>query len=396
MRVKRRQGAGMRLWKQATAAAVLVSGTGLVWALYVPAAGPVIARLGLPIAVDAPDENAGGGGGPGGNGATLVVGAAVGEGLTNDRVSAIGDGRAVRSVTITPLDSGRLIAIEVKPGDRIAEGEVIARLDSEAEEIAVARAELALAEAEETMARVERLRGTGAATDVQERDAARAVEAARLELRDAELALDRRRITAPFPGLIGILPVEVGTQVSTTSEIVTVDDRSSLLVDFRVPERFVGQLRPGQALSARPLAMPGLELEGRVTALDNRIDPESRTLRVRAELPNDDDRLRAGMAFAVELRFAGDPYPRVDPLAIQWGAEGAYVWVSRDGAAERVPIRIVKRNVDAVLVAGALQPGDRVVTEGVQNLRPGAALRFVGDPPDARGLSRAERALSDG
>jgi RND family efflux transporter MFP subunit len=389
----------MRLWKQTMVAAALVAGTGLVWALYVPAAGPVIARLGLPTDAAAPERDGDAGpGGPGAGGPVLVAGAEIGEGVTNDRVSAIGDGRAVRSVTVTPLDSGRLVAIEVAPGDRVAEDTVIARLDAQAEEIAVERARLALAETEETSERVRRLRGTGAATDVQERVAARAVETARLELRDAELALERRRVTAPFGGLIGILPVEVGTQVSNTSEIATIDDRSSLLVDFRVPERFVGQMRVGHPVIARPLAMPGLELEGEVEALDNRIDPESRTLRVRARLPNAEDRLRAGMAFTIELRFPGDTYPRIDPLAIQWGAEGAYVWVAREGRAERVAIRIVKRNVDAVLVAGALEPGERVVTEGVQDLHPGAELRFVGDPPpgEATGLSRAERQLSDG
>jgi hypothetical protein len=77
----------------------------------------------------------------------------------------------------------------------------------------------------------------------------------------------------------------------------------------------------------------------------------------------------------------GDPFPEIDALAIQWGAEGAFVWVERAGRAARVPVRVVQRNAERALVAGDLAIGERVVSEGVQRLREGAQLRFVGDPP---------------
>ncbi len=96
-----------------------------------------------------------------------------------------------------------------------------------------------------------------------------------------------------------------GMQVDTDTEIATIEDRSSLLVEFRVPERVAGSIAVGDAVTAVPLARPDLTLEGRIAALDNRIDPDSRTLRVQAALPNADDRLRAGMAFAIEMRLAG-------------------------------------------------------------------------------------------
>ena len=118
-----------------------------------------------------------------------------------------------------------------------------------------------------------------------------------------------------------------------------------------------------------------------IVALDSRVDSASRTLRVQAALENADDALRGGMAFAIELGFRGERYPAVDPLAIQWGADGAFVWVAREGRAARVPVRVVQRNSDQVLVAGALEPGERVITEGLQRLRPGAPVVFVGDAP---------------
>ena len=86
-------------------------------------------------------------------------------------------------------------------------------------------------------------------------------------------------------------------------------------------------------VSAEPLSLPGVPLDGEVAAMDSRIDADSRTLRVRARLDNSGDRLRAGMAFAITLRFPGDSFAAVDPLAIQWGADGAYVWTGVEGRA---------------------------------------------------------------
>ena len=203
---------------------------------------------------------------------------------------------------------------------------------------------------------------------------------ARLAVRDAELALEHRAIRAPFDGWVGILGVEVGDQVSTTTEVATLDDRSRILVDFRVPERFVGQVKIGAPVSARALALPGGALEGAVVTLDSRVSPDTRTLRVRASLDNSDDLLRAGMSFAITMRFPGDTLAAVDPLAVQWSADGAYVWVAEEGKAKQVPVRVVQRNNDAVLVDGALPAGTMVVTQGVQLLRPGMPFRFEGEP----------------
>lgn len=404
----------MPFWRQLVVVFVLAAGATLVWARYVPSAGPLLARLGLPVreaAAPEPEDGPGGapgggfGGGRGGQ-AALVNGGPVGEGRANARVSAIGDGRSLRSVAVTPLDSGRLVVLEVVSGATVEPGDVIARLDSDIEAIALERAELVVADAETTYTRVEALLGRGAATDVQERVARLALDRARLEARDAALALERRTIEAPIGGVVGLLEVEEGLQVDVDTVIAAIEDRSSLLVEFRVPERVVGAIGVGDTVTAAPLARPDLTLEGRIVALDNRIELDSRTLRVQAALPNDGDQLRAGMAFAIEMRLPGDPYPEVDSLAIQWDAEGAFVWVERDGRAARRPVRIVQRNAERVLVAGAFGADERVVAEGVQRLREGMELRFVGDPPPepddgaddgaGLGLTRADGVVSGG
>jgi RND family efflux transporter MFP subunit len=279
-----------------------------------------------------------------------------------------------------------VVSLDAASGDFVKAGAPIARLDSEAEEIALDRARLTLEDARATLARDQELVRSHTKSEVELTQAALAVSQAELEVRDAELALERRTIRAPFDGWVGILSVDVGDQVDTGTAIATLDDRSHILVDFRVPERFTGQLRVGSPVAARPLANPGVSLAGELVTLDSRIAEDTRTLRVRASFDNHADRLRAGMAFAMTMRFPGDTFPAVDPLAIQWSADGAFVWVADDGKAKQVPVRIVQRDNDKVLVDAPLAPGTPVVTEGVQMLRAGAPFQLEGaNPPGAGG-----------
>jgi len=274
-------------------------------------------------------------------------------------------------------------AIDTASAYFVPAGTTLVRLDSETEEIALDRARLNAADAATALERSRELRKTGAVNQVMLLESELAARQADLAVRDAELALEHRTIAAPFDGWVGIIGVDVGDQVSTATEVATLDDRSRILVDFRIPERFVGQVRIGAPVTARPLALAGGTLTGEVVTLDSRVSPDTRTLRVRASFDNADDTLRAGMAFSITMRFPGDTLAAVDPLAVQWSADGAYVWVSDGGRAKQVPVQIVQRNNDAVLVDAALAPGTMVVTQGVQLLRSGAPFRFEGEPPEA-------------
>ena len=122
-----------------------------------------------------------------------------------------------------------------------------------------------------------------------------------------------------------------------------------------MPERYAERhRRSARRSTATPIARPNDVFDGTVSAVDNRIDEASRTLRVQARIANADDTLRAGMSFQVSMKFPGDTYPSVNPLAIQWGTDGAFVWAMRDGKAKRTPVRIVQRNTETVLVEAEL------------------------------------------
>jgi RND family efflux transporter MFP subunit len=372
----------MSVWKQLVLSLVILVAAAAAWVRFFPGADVILSRWGIEWAAAAvrpetPPSAAGTGEGrrQGGGGAvTGVVTAAVTRATINDTLTAIGTGRANSSVTVNPYASGRLTEIAVAPGRMIEAGDVIARLDSDSEEIAVDRARIAVDNATAALERVKALRASNTATVVQLTDAEVALDNARLELRDAELALARRTIISPISGVVGILPSEAGDQVTTQSAIATIDDRSRIIVDFWVPERFASAIAAGQPLTAFPIARPSEMFEGTVSAVDNRLDEASRTLLVQAALDNSKDTLRAGMSFQVSMKFPGDSYPAVSPLAIQWGTDGAFVWAVVDGKAKRTTVRIVQRNTETVLIEAAIAIGDLVVVEGVHAVREGAEI----------------------
>lgn len=375
----------MKWWKQVLLSLAVVAVAVVLWGRHFPQAAAILERIGLPAATASVEQPPSGMLGPGG-GLPVVIGAPVRNATINDRVSAIGDGRSIRSVTITPYDPGRVASVEVESGAFVSEGAPIVRLDQETQQIELDRARLALADARATLKR-NQLVGSRGVTEAQLRQSELAVSEAELAVRDAEVTLGHRVIRAPFDGWVGIISVDVGNHVESASEIATLDDRSHILVDFRIPERFVGMIRPGMPVRARPLARSNLDLDGEIVTLDTRVDPTTRTLRVRASLDNSEDLLRAGMAFSISLRFPGETYAAVDPLAVQWSADGPYVWVAQGERAAKVPVRIVQRDDDAVLVDADLPVGTRVVTEGVQMMRDGMPFRFEDDAPTASDTS---------
>jgi RND family efflux transporter MFP subunit len=389
----------MRIWKQLLLSlAVLVAGL-FVWLLISPSAGATLVRFGVPqqlvALMHAPElpaaapagagagrgnqsgsQGSGQGAGQAGGGrGTLVVAVPVVTGTVNDRLSAIGSGEAIQSVIVMPQSAGTIEEIRVAAGQAVKKGDVLARLDDEEQLIERDKAQVTLSSAVEKSNSYKNLQSMPR-LDVL--DAQIAEKSARLALSTAEFNLRRRDIVAPIDGIAGIVSVNVGDNVTTQTSVVMLDDRSQILVDFWAPERFVTSLRPGMPVEATSVGRAGQMFSGTIESIDNRVDAASRTIRVRARIANERDLLRAGMSFSVAMRFPGEAYPAVDPLSVQWDAEGSYVWQVVDNKAKKVRVNIVQRNPDTVLVDAELRDKDLVVTEGLQRVREGQPVRIQG------------------
>lgn len=386
--------------RQLLVSLVLLVAAGFAYVWFVPGAADTLARFGITLPVEAapspqpttPGAQQGGaqmaarpgggqgaqqGGGRRGARELVVVTAPVTVASINDGLTAIGEGEAAHSVTVMSPAAGTLTELLVRPGESIEAGAVVGRLDDDAEQIAFERAKLAYDNAEAALARTQELANANAATTVQINDAQLAADNAELELRNAELELRRRTITSPIAGTVGLFQVSPGNTVNNQSIVTTIEDTGHIVISFWVPERYASSITVGMPLTAMAVAMPGRELQGEVVAVDNRIDPASRTLKVQAQIPNESGALRPGMSFSVRLSFPGEEYPAVDPLSIQWSSDGAYVWKYAEGKVERALVQIIQRNSDGVLVKGDIAAGDQVVTQGVQQLTAGATVRLL-------------------
>jgi RND family efflux transporter MFP subunit len=323
------------------------------------------------------------GGGFGGNRSAIVVTAPVKVGTINNKLSSIGEGSAIHSVTVSSASGGTLMTVDVKPGDHVVAGQQLATLDSATQQNALDKAKLAAEDADATLARTQSLAKANSVPQTQLATAQLAADNARLAVQAAQIALDQRTILTPVAGTVGIIQVTPGNLINAQTVITTIEDSSEILVNFYVPERYSSQIAVGAAVTAESAALPGKTFQGAISAIDNKIDTDSRTLQVQATLPNADGTIKSGMSFSVDMAFPGQTFPSVDPLSVQWSNDGAYVWKVVDSKATKGMVEIIQRNSDGVLVKGDVKEGDNVVTQGVLQLTDGLAVRLLGAPQQA-------------
>ncbi len=316
--------------------------------------------------------------GSGGRGATIVVAGTVTEGETRTQMKAIGSGEAARSVVVYPDNvTGIIENVAVKSGDSVGAGAVLVTLEHSNEQVALDRARIALDAANDKLDRSQRLRRSNAMSTVDVTDALRARDNATLDLRTAEITLNKRQIRAPFAGRVGIVNVEPGTLVGSQTVIATVDDRSRIKILFYTPESYVPELSIGEKVAAVSTAQPGKTYDGQITAIDSRLDEASRTLRTEAMVENSKDELRPGMSFTVALALPGQSYLSVDPLSVVWERNGPIVWKIENGKVKKAPVKIIERTIDRMLVASnAVKVGDKIVVEGLQAVRDGGPVEI--------------------
>ncbi len=311
-------------------------------------------------------------------GPPLVVTAVVTTDSSGAEVRAIGTLAAAKAITLFAQVTGIVSAVDFKQGAKVDEGQVLLRIDDADQQVAVDRAQVALANATAARERTERLAKTSNATTVQLTDAQTAEKQAQIDLRSAQLELAKRQVKAPFAGTTGLTDVAVGDLINSTRAITTLDELTTLKVAFDVPERVSSLIKAGEQISATSDTLPGQTITGKIIAIDSRIDPNARTLKVQAEIPNDSGALKPGTAIVIVMSFTGAPRPSVPSLAVQWDRQGPFVWKVDGDVVHRTAVQILVRRSGMVTVASALAAGDHVVVEGVLRLREGLTVAQAG------------------
>jgi membrane fusion protein (multidrug efflux system) len=317
----------------------------------------------------------GGGGGAGPGAPIAVVAAPARREAISVAIEAIGTANANESVEITSKTSNIVTAIHFNDGQRVRAGAVLVELDR-----AQASAELAAAtadfnESQSQFNRSSELLATQALSKAQHEQ----LEAT-MKANDARVAAARAKVAdtyirAPFSGRVGLRRVSLGKLINPGTVITTLDDTTSIKVDFSIPDVYVGTIREGLTLTARSAAYPGRDFGGRVASVDSRIDPATRAVTVRALVPNADFALKPGMFLTVQLASEQRQALLVPEEALVPEQARQFVYVVADGRVSKREVQIGRREPGRVEVAQGLKEGERVVTEGTLKLREGAVVR---------------------
>lgn len=293
----------------------------------------------------------------------------------NERVAAVGSGRARQQVNITTRVAGVISEVLFKGGEKVEAGQPLVKLAAEPEAIAVETADAQRSQAFDAVQRLAQL-NEASVTRVARAEAETALKVADAALRRARDDLDRMTIKAPFAGIMGLSNLQAGDYLGVGTPVATIDDRTTLLIEFTVPEAVAPSMKVGLPVRASPIARQGEVYNGTIHAVGTRIDPVSRTMLVRAEIPNPTLSLIPGSTFSISIQLAGNEAPMVPALAIQWDREGAYVWrLAADNKVERVNVVILGRDADRVMVDATLKVGEKIVNEGGGTLRAGQVVR---------------------
>jgi membrane fusion protein (multidrug efflux system) len=357
------------------------------WMLALAAAA--LAVGGYLFASGGKDRIAGGGMAP-----VAVVVTTVAPTSFEDRLEAVGTLAANESITVTSKVTAVVTAIRFTEGQQVAAGAVLVATEDSEARANLAAAQAALLESRNAYERGKQIFGQQliSKSELDQLDAKTKADQARVHASEAQLA--EHTIRAPFAGRVGLRHVSTGALVSAGTEITTLDDTATMKLDFSVPETFLAAIRAGLEIQARASAFPELQFNGKVATVDTRVDPETRSIAVRAVLPNAKGLLRPGMFLTVDLIRE-----RVDALLLPEQAlvpeqDRQFVFVVETGdplRASKRAVTIGRRQPGVVEVVSGITAGERVVVEGTLKLRDGAAVTL---PEDKSRVSAAESAPS--
>lgn len=298
-----------------------------------------------------------------------------------DRIEALGTTKANESVTLTAKTAETVARVNFSDGQLVEAGAVLVEMTDRTEVAQLKEAQATYVETEKQYERIKGLVKQGTVTQSQVDQQLGARDSARARMEAIRVRLSDRVITAPFAGVLGFRTVSPGTLVQPGTVITTLDDVRTIKLDFSVPETFLAALAVGQHIEARSAAYPEQAFEGVVSSIDSRVDPITRAIVVRAELPNPKAQLKPGMLLSVELLNHPRESLAVPEVAVSALRERMFVYrVDDQSIAREVNVRIGSRRSGEVEILDGLNEGDRIVTDGLVRMRDGTPVSVVTDP----------------
>lgn len=295
--------------------------------------------------------------------------------------AAIGSVSPLRGVILSVESPGIITGLSFRSGSMIEKGDPVIQLDDSSE-----RAELAAAEATAELAKLsldrsrqllERQTISQAEFDAADAEYKQAVA----QVTNIQAIIDKKRVVAPFDGLLGIRRVNIGQYLNPGDEIVTLVSVDPINVTFFMPQRALSYLKKGLEVKVTSDAFPGETMTGKLGALEARVDEATRMIEVQAKMPNPEGILRVGMFVNVRLDQAPPRSLKTVPgSSVLYASYGNSIYTIEDAeegeglVANQKFVKLGERRGDFVEIVEGLELGERIVTDGAFKLYPGAAV----------------------
>lgn len=297
-----------------------------------------------------------------------------------DDVEAVGTLKANENVELMSTVTERVTRINFKGSQRVSKGHLLVEMDAAEELAQKAEEAYRIKEARRQVQRLEPLVKRGAASESILDQQKRELQTAEARLRAIQSRIDQRRILAPFDGVVGLRNISVGALAQPGTLITTLDDDTTMKLDFSVPEVFLAGIKPGTKIVSTAGAYPGETFAGEVSGIGSRIDPATRSIQVRALLNNDQGKLKPGLLMRVVLKKNNRTTLVIPEEALIPSGNQNYVLLPvKTGDTLTVERRLVtigaRRQGEVEVLAGVAQ-GDRVVTHGTLRAAPGMPIRI--------------------
>ena len=294
-------------------------------------------------------------------------------------IEAIGTVLADESAAISPNVTETVTGLNFDDGQHVKKGDVLATLSDAEEQAMLSSAKTSLAEEDREVARLKELVKDGAAPEAKLQERQTLAEVAKQKILEAEAKIADRRIVAPFDGVLGLRRISVGALVSPTTVITTLDKIDTVKIDFSVPETALSTLKIGTEITAFAEAVRDKKFKGKLAQLDSRIDPVTRSVASRAEVPNANGALKPGMLVMVQLAMEPLVSLSIPERALVPVGSKAYVFTIEGEKAKRLEVKTGRRKPGYVEIATGVTEGQIVIADGLVGLQDGAAIKIAGE-----------------
>jgi len=312
-------------------------------------------------------------------------------GTIADPLEALGTLQAKETVQITANVSDVIAAIHFDDGEIVKAGQLLVQMSDAEEAALLVEAQSLAEEAERQYERVRSLvdKGTAAESLLDERR--REAETAQARVSAVRSRLEDRIITAPFAGSVGLRQVSPGARVAPGEVITTLVDDSEMKLDFTIPSLYLGSVTRGTLIYATTPAFPDEIFTGMVSSTDSVVNPVTRSITVRARIPNADHRLVPGMLMTLELQRGEREALLIAEESVVPRGDNTYVFVVNPNAetpkAEQREVQLGARQPGRVEVVAGLSAGEMVIRHGTLKVRPGAPVRIRAVDDGSRSIS---------